>query len=103
MNDNFSPRARILTVLTAVVLFIPSIAWKGFVFAQLWNWFVAPTFGVVVLTLAQSAGIVIMIQFIKFTPTEKPVINLPEYLAHTFSIPLLMLGTGWVVHWIFFF
>lgn len=44
--------------LLSLVLIIPVTIWSGFVFSQLWEWFIVGTFDIVKLSVLQGAGVV---------------------------------------------
>lgn len=82
-----------------LVLFAPLLAWHGWVFSQLWLWFVVPTFGLPALPVTQAIGIMLLI----FLSTATVPATTPDsrYLSRSISnavfLPLASWGFGWVL------
>lgn len=73
-----------MVALPAVFLVIPLIVLpfllvRAFVFGQIWNWWVAPTFGQPMLTLPMSLVIVLMVNLL--TPYTESKKNLQELIT----------------------
>lgn len=47
-------------IITVLIMLI-----DGLVISQLWNWFVAPTFGITTLSLVQSMGMALLLSYFK--------------------------------------
>jgi len=58
--------------LLALLLFVPAIAWGGFVVMKLWNWFVAPL-GVTTLTLWWAVGLDVLASFVVFKTRDREI------------------------------
>lgn len=58
--------------LSAIARFMASfgiLAYTSWVFLCLWGWFIVPTFGLPVVTFTQSLGMVVIMGFVKLTPS----------------------------------
>jgi hypothetical protein len=53
-----------MEILGAIVVVILSTIFEGFTFVTLWGWFIASTFHVATLTIAQGLGIAMTVRFI---------------------------------------
>jgi hypothetical protein len=93
-----------LAVLIGLAAFAAYIIWaNAYVGAILWGWFVAPVFGLPLLSKAQAWGIAIMVAF--WTHQRESRDNDDESKS-TFSIRLITLmlapwvglGIGWICH-----
>lgn len=86
----------VIAVTTAVVVI------NAVVIATMWEWFVVPIFGLQVLTITESAGLAVLVQFIHrkaetldVEPDNiKTVLILIRYMLMS---PLMTLGIGYVV------
>ena len=77
--------------------FLPlALAWGGFVWSTLWNWFVASAFGLPSLSVGQAAGIVLMMTALRRASrtTKGPI----EVFFRWFIGSLFLLGFGWLIH-----
>lgn len=69
--------------------------WQGYVFAQLWAWFIAPTFGLPTLQYAIAVGIIVTWRFLSASNAKQEE-ETSKWLW-IFLHPLVFLGIGWVV------
>lgn len=74
----------------------------GYVLHVLWGWFVAPLFGVPVITIAQALGLMLVVRSfvgLKYTPqTDKPYSTLlAEATLRPLVVGAVVLGVGMVV------
>jgi putative Mn2+ efflux pump MntP len=80
-----------------------SSIWKGYVLTVLWSWFVVPTFGAPLLTIAPAIGLAMVVGFLTHqsdatkTPEGDSSERFMRAVAHALVMPLLVLGIGWVV------
>jgi hypothetical protein len=82
---------------------IVGYVYRGWVMSLLWLWFVAGTFGVQAITLAQALGLSIAFGLLhSYVPDVKQRKTEAENLALTLYAglvqPTLALVVGWVVH-----
>ena len=112
MNDNTNKFATGLVITSTVVgaLFFLALiaiygAWAGaFVGAILWKWFIAETFGVMVLTKAQCFGIALLLGYWTFhhrPQYSKDERTWKEHLGEAIGLligPWFVLLLGWVCH-----
>lgn len=53
-----------MAIFGMIVATILAVIFEGFTFCTLWGWFIAGTFGLTTLTIAQGIGIAMTIRFI---------------------------------------
>ena len=84
-------------LMMALVTMAFGLILGGYVTMYLWNGIIAPTFGIVELTIAQGVGISL---FITFTTMQRVDVE-DKGLAYSFFrglfINLIMLFIGWIV------
>ena len=84
-------------MVVALVVMALGLIFGGYVTMYLWNGIIAPTFGIVTLTIAQGVGIDL---FISFTTMQRVDVE-DKGLAYSFFrvlfINILMLFIGWIV------
>jgi len=85
------------------LLMIPTFAlWVGFVFVELWKWFIVPTFGIAPLRLVPAMGLACFVQWATIETHsrrhEKPSEGYWEMLAIGAISPAIALLAGWVIH-----
>jgi len=107
MNQNLESKnwERITFSVVSLVLVPINLAWKGWVFAQLWRWFVAPVFpSVPALSWAGAIGLLFLVGFATFrqeprSDSEKEPRDLCEKLLGSIVVitPLVLL-TGYAIH-----
>ena len=71
-----------LFVLAILASFAGSIV-KGWALSKLWVWFVMPLFPVPALTIVQSIGLVLVINFIMFTSTDTKLADIHKKIMGT--------------------
>ena len=92
-----------LGFLALLALMVPAAIWSGWVLAQLWGWFMVPTFDAPDLPIAAAIGISALVSFITYqTParpkeTEGMTSTFVAALGDMFIRPLFALLFGWIV------
>lgn len=85
-----------------------SYAFNGLVLSYIWKWFVVPIFGLPVLTVPQSVGIIIVTAFLTFHPTPKDFegdTTLRAFLgalAAQLIYPVIAGVAAWILHGLYF-
>lgn len=94
----------VITLIVAglmLVIGIPAMLIRGFVFMKLWNWFVVGTVTGINMTWIVASGIALMVSFLtahtigvkdERTPKEKYTAAGMEFIA-----PLFILFFGWIL------
>lgn len=93
-------------LIFAVLFGIPSSAWSAFVVIQLWQWFVAPTFGVPAPNLWVVAGLVVLVRYVTATigaktaydDIEEPLGKVGYIVFVSTFWPALALLNGYIFH-----
>ena len=80
-----------------------SVLLNGWALHILWGWFIAPVFGVPVLSIAQSIGVAMVIgfstyQYIESTSDKNGRDRFAGAVGATVLRPLVSVALGWVVH-----
>jgi len=85
--------------LAGIFLLIPVLViWRGYALSVLWGWFIAPLFGLPLLSILAAIGICIVSGLVRYRYNEaehdgksfKP-------LCMQFANPAFALGVGWIV------
>ena len=93
---------KVILIILFLVIYIPLClvlsAWAG---ATLWEWFVAPLFGLPLLNYAQALGLALVAKyFASHTPPYKEKELMVEKIS-AILVPLLnplfVVGLGWVI------
>ena len=90
-----------LILIPALILVSsPVIVWKGFVFMKLWLWFITPRFGLPVLSLAQSMGVILAVMLLttiyqKTKEGEEQAWT--NYFISGYILPASTLGLGYLI------
>jgi hypothetical protein len=90
------------TIVTVIMGIAAATVLRGYVVAKLWLWFVAATFGLPSLGLAQAAGIGLIVGFLTLPEVKKPRDGEPLTSAISFQvcmaflIPPFALLVGWI-------
>lgn len=94
MTDSSKTQNRLLWLLILLGL---TLLMRGWVFAKLWGWFVAPAFTLPPLKLSTSVGLMIVATFLRSSPDEdeRPV---GYMVMMTVSACLVALFLGWAVY-----
>jgi hypothetical protein len=83
------------------VLIVVGAIVDGFVVRALWGWFVAPTFGLPLLSLPLAIGVALTVRALRPNPTDYKRDD-SEWYAKLFGglviSPAFTLATGYVVH-----
>lgn len=73
----------LLTVMMAAVFFAASLLINGYLFMTYWSWFIAPPFGVGLLSFAQSVGIIFFIKSFVLVRTDQKEYKEDEIIEQT--------------------
>lgn len=91
----------LLRLLGLLFLMPTWLLWYGFTLRTLWAWFMVPVFGLRVLSLADAAGLWVVVHFLtrsygaeQDTTHEQKV----HALSMTFFAPAWSLAFGWAIH-----
>jgi len=95
----------VASVLLALVMVLAPVTYiiNGLVLKVLWLWFIAETFGLPVITVAQAIGLSIVVGFLTHQDcqrekTEDAYNAAGKLIVTIFVGPLLALGIGYIVH-----
>lgn len=91
--------AGIAAVLGIIALFALALVWRGLVLSIMWGWFIVPL-GAPEIGVALAIGIAGTIGMIthKMDGGEKPEGQATKEMVMLFTVPLILLGLGWIVH-----
>lgn len=81
-----------------VVMMVVGPMLDGYALSVLWGWFVAPTFGLPLLTYGVAAGIALTVRYLTRQvdhSEEKKELGMPARVAIVLLKPVLALGFGW--------
>lgn len=99
-----SPSAAILATLGVLAAIPIAIAWRGYVLAILWGWFMVPAFGLPALTVVQAIGVSLTVAFITYQyqpkamePEEETWKKVSRPITHLVLGPAMSLLMGWIV------
>lgn len=88
-------------IFASVVFIILGTLIGGFVLAQLWAWFIAPTFGLPYLHIAQAIGLSLTITYILPKKSTQEADDAMEAVAKGFAMTIISaafaLFLGWIV------
>ena len=85
-------------VLVGVFVLIPVLLiWKGFALSVLWGWFVAPLFGLPLLSIPSAIGICIVVGLIRYRYDASDHEKSFKPLGMQFASPAASLGVGWII------
>jgi hypothetical protein len=86
-------------LLFALALWAPLTYFHGWVVVQLWRWFITPlSADLPPPTVYAAVGIMFVIRAMSLRPqVAKEEVN---PLIAAFAWPLMLLGAGWVWHWL---
>lgn len=99
---------KILKGILGLMLWLPMVAYSGFIFSTLWGWFVVPTFSMAPdITFKQATGLNLIFTWITTNvPPEKidqtNTYSSGERLLFVLVLQTAILGMGWVYHIVFF-
>ena len=76
---------------------------NGFALKFLWGWFMVPTLGLPVISLAQSIGIALVIGYFTFKHIPKGKkdngdVDIWQPIINEFSMSVAILAFGWIIH-----
>lgn len=87
--------AAVGAILVFVAIMAANIALDAFVLVKLWAWFVAPTFGIPLLSMKVAAGISTIAALL--THQSMPQRETKKILAYHIIVPLMALLTGFII------
>lgn len=97
-SNTLSNGQKILIMLIAGVFLLP---WTGWAFSVLWGWFIAPVFGLPLISWMQAIGIGLVVDAAKYKYEEDEDEDSDETffkkILSQFFTPLVYLGMGWIV------
>ena len=94
----------LLLIPTIIALAIVSIILNGWVLSILWSWFIAPLFGLPLLSITTAIGMAIVIRLLTYQYSDDMFKNksmselIGAVIGHSIFGPLLVLFIGWIVH-----
>lgn len=98
-------RKTILIIISILLTGAASLAWNGFVFVQLWRWFVVPAFGLPAINIPTAIGIGILIRLLTYSTPNQQDDDFKKAMARTtayaFVPSAVYLVIGWVVYGLF--
>jgi len=78
--------------VSVLLLCILAVLMRGLCLSILWEWLIAPVFGVPALGVAPAIGLTVFLNFLLNHKREE------QSVADVFVAPLFALGVGWVIH-----
>ena len=87
----------LVKMVVALVVMAFGLVLGGYVTMYLWNGIIAPTFGIVKLTIAQGVGIDLFITFTTMQRVDAEDKGLAYSFFRVLFINILMLFIGWIV------
>ena len=89
------------TVAIIVLLFFSTL-FSGYAISILWDWFVAPVFGVAAINIPQAIGLTLIVQYLTHQeqgtkPAKDVASALIEGVFKAAFKPLLTVAFGWLV------
>ena len=93
----------IATIITVTMAIAATTVLRGYVIAKLWLWFIAATFGLPPLGIAQAAGLSLIVGFLTLPEIKKPGDADVATSAIWFQVrmavlmPPFVLLVGWVI------
>ena len=84
--------------LRAIVIDFVQIVISSFVLKVLWGWYVVTTFGLPPLSIAQSAGVGVIMGLLTVQHIPRDDEARKEMTIFNLSIPFVMLAFGWILH-----
>lgn len=79
-----------------LLLILPfAIVWSAYVLTILWGWFAVTAFGLPVLSIAQAAGLSLLVTYYRNSRVEDKTFD--ETIGAWVITPLMYLGLGWVI------
>lgn len=90
----------VLMIIGVLALAAISSIINGYALSVLWGWFVAPTFELPTLGIAQAIGIALVVTFLTHQYTDEDDKEFSEKIGHAISAsvlkPLIYLLIGWI-------
>jgi len=92
-----------------LLLVIPSMIWRGFVFSVLWSWFMVTSFSLPELGVAAAIGVAVVAGMLTANTNDgnddgnddgnkrKPTEIFVSALVRMLVVPAVSLGFGWIV------
>jgi hypothetical protein len=84
--------------VTVITLTFVEAIFRGWVITYLWGWFIAPLFGLPLLTIPYAIGLTFTARVMLDTGQEsKSDGGLTEKFLTSIILSLLLLGVGWII------
>ena len=90
------PEVKEIPWWAAIALLPPIMAWRGFVFATMWGWFICPL-GAAPIKTAHAAGIVSVVLFLRPKTDDKEPMTWGNALR-SYTNTLLWLGLAYAIN-----
>ena len=87
-----------LKMIAGFLLFPLAMAWHGYVFVTLWDWFMVPLVHFT-LNIYYGFGVIITARFVA-QPSSGAQSQGKTAIINTFLGPLVILAGGWFWHWL---
>ncbi len=85
-----------IAFLFATLPFI--LAWRGYVLAQLWSWFIVPVFAIAPLGIAPAIGLIFIAIFLTHRPSPATKESHSSFLARGIFLPAFFYALGWLLN-----
>lgn len=95
-------KSQVIDILLWLITIVPMFMFTGFTGMKLWNWLIAPIFGIIELNLIQALGVDVVVTYLtarakKDNDSDKPFCIIKATLF-SFVATALFLLTGFVIH-----
>lgn len=80
-----------------------AVLYGAYAFSLLWAWFIVPVFSVPQVSIAQAAGITLIVDHLRVkssdmkNSSDDPVERLSVFIVFSFLEPTLVLIAGWII------
>lgn len=95
MKENLTFEKAFTTFILSALLAIPLCFYSGWVFSNLWRWFIAPPLNVPRLSIWQSAGVMLLFNWTTLGLYREDKTALTRIFITLFG-GLVLLGFGWL-------
>jgi len=87
-----------LLQVVGLLLLIPFTAiLDGWAISTTWRWFVAQTFDMPTLSMAQAIGLGLMVRYITYRYAAEDERGFAKQLLASLLLPIIYVGLGWLV------
>jgi hypothetical protein len=91
----------------AGLVMIPGLLWNGFIISKLWLWFVVPSFGLPIISVATAMGLHLLVEIFIFRKSDAELAvrtgdkiadkdDVMASILFNFGAPAMLLGLGWL-------